>query len=48
MAHTCPDCGQTCYCGEDIDDCLLDLAVDIARCTHYQTGCAEEYEDDDE
>ncbi len=19
--HTCPDCGQECYCAGDIDDC---------------------------
>ena len=21
--HTCPDCGQACYCRGDIDDCDL-------------------------
>ena len=23
MAHSCPDCGYTCHCGGDIDDCCL-------------------------
>ena len=42
MAHNCPDCGQCCYCGKDIDDCLLDNDEDVEACTH----CL--YSDDDE
>ncbi len=34
MAHTCPECGQVCYCGRDIDDCLFDFAEDVINCTH--------------
>lgn len=34
MAHECPDCGQTCYCGGDIDDCLLNTDDDVIGCTH--------------
>jgi hypothetical protein len=34
MAHSCPDCGMTCYCGSDIDDCLLDFEADVNACTH--------------
>lgn len=34
MAHSCPECGQLCFCGGDIDDCDFDFADDIANCTH--------------
>ncbi len=34
MAHSCPVCGLTCYCGSDIDDCLFDFDEDIDACTH--------------
>ena len=37
MAHTCPDCGQTCYCGGDIDDCEFNFEEDVINCTHYLT-----------
>jgi hypothetical protein len=36
MAHECPECGMTCYCNGDIDDCCFDLPEDIVRCTHYK------------
>lgn len=44
MAHTCPDCGQTCYCRGDIDDCIFDDTVDHVLCEH----CDDEatYEDE--
>jgi hypothetical protein len=32
MAHECPQCGMTCYCNGDIDDCLLDDAEAEAEC----------------
>jgi hypothetical protein len=35
MAHTCPECGQVCYCGGDIDDCCFDFEENVIRCTHY-------------
>ena len=41
MAHTCPDCGQVCYCNGDIDDICLDLPKDQNRCKHY-LGCLKE------
>ena len=22
--HSCPECGQACYCGGDVDDCPAD------------------------
>jgi hypothetical protein len=34
MAHSCPDCGQACYCGGDIDD-AFDVDQDAEdNCTH--------------
>jgi hypothetical protein len=29
MAHSCPECGEACYCGDDIDDCLFDRDEDV-------------------
>lgn len=46
MAHECPDCGATCYCGGDIDDCCLNIEDDVRACQHYRKlDCAghEEY-----
>jgi hypothetical protein len=34
MSHECPDCGYWCYCGGDIDDCLLNFDEDVDQCTH--------------
>lgn len=34
MAHECPDCGQTCYCNGDIDDCCFNFEEDVINCTH--------------
>lgn len=44
MAHSCPECGQTCYCGSDIDDCLFDFDEDVEACMH---ACGDEKDDDD-
>ena len=30
--HTCPDCGQACYCCDDLDDCPS--GFDEAACLH--------------
>ena len=49
MAHTCPVCGVTCYCGGDIDDICLDIEEDILGCNHcneYEEP--EDFEDYDE
>lgn len=35
MAHECPECGQVCYCGSDIDDCVLNHPADQDACAHY-------------
>jgi hypothetical protein len=46
MAHSCPDCGQACYCGGDIDDTLdVDPAAEQA-CTHCSRVGLESDEDD--
>lgn len=42
--HTCPDCGQACYCHGDIDD--HDTGEDD-RCEHYLECNDGEYSDDD-
>ena len=44
MAHSCPECGQTCYCGSDIDDCLFDDEEDSLACTHYLSPSCDGYE----
>ena len=50
MAHSCPDCGSTCYCCGDIDD--IDFGEYFAGCTccmesgKENDGCREYYDDD--
>jgi hypothetical protein len=34
MAHECPECGQWCHCGGDIDDCGFNTPEDQFACTH--------------
>ena len=34
MAHACPKCYQTCYCGGDIGDCICDDTLEAFACTH--------------
>jgi len=42
--HSCPRCGQACYCHGDIDDCVVETeAYSSARCT---CDCDEEPDDD--
>ena len=45
MAHECPDCGMQCYCGSDIDDCLMNNEDDVIHCIHYK-NCQNESEED--
>ena len=49
MAHNCPDCGQLCFCGGDIDDCCNDFEGDVLNCSHYLTeGCSDsDFQDED-
>lgn len=47
MGHTCPDCGQACYCGADIDDCMNEFFVDVVNCDHWRI-CQQEPEIEDE
>ena len=37
MAHECPECGQWCHCGGDIDDCGHNFPDDQVACTHCLT-----------
>ena len=46
MAHECPECGQVCYCGRDIDDCLFNFDEDVMRCSHWEQ-CEQESEEED-
>ena len=46
MAHSCPECGQVCYCNGDIDDCLNDFDEDVEKCTHWRQCEREDYDDD--
>lgn len=45
MAHECPECGQVCYCGRDIDDCLFNFEEDVMRCNHWKQ-CEQEDDED--
>ena len=36
MAHECPECGQTCYCNGDIDDCCFLSEYYYIHCDHYK------------
>lgn len=47
MAHECPDCGQTCYCNGDIDDCCFNFPEEVEKCTHC-LGKENEIGDDDD
>jgi hypothetical protein len=44
MAHECPDCGLTCYCGGDIDDCEWEGTPEQMACRHC-VGSGHEDED---
>lgn len=43
--HTCPDCGQACYCNGDIDDCCIDGGKAQILCGHCWPDCDEDSED---
>ncbi|MDD5220597.1 MAG: hypothetical protein PHV11_08530 [Candidatus Bipolaricaulis sp.] len=34
MAHRCPECGQLCFCGGDIDDICFDYSEYEDNCLH--------------
>lgn len=44
MAHSCPECGQACYCGGDIDDCFFGGTDEEDNCDH----CPDGYVDNDD
>ena len=43
MAHSCPECGETCYCGGDIDDICMDWEDDVpcSHCTNEPHVCED-------
>ena len=48
--HSCPDCGQACYCHGDIDDCEVETeeyASEHCVCDCAEEGWREADEDDD-
>jgi hypothetical protein len=47
MAHSCPECGQVCYCGGDIDDCCFSGTVEESRCMHCPIDGYDDDPDDD-
>jgi len=36
MSHECPECGQTCYCNGDVDDCCFNLPRYQMKCVHWK------------
>ena len=48
MAHSCPDCDQTCYCNGDIDDILIEDEEDVRRCVCCPIDSGPEDSDYDE
>lgn len=46
MAHACPECGYTCHCGGDIEDCIIEGTREEARCTHCDLF--DNYDDEDD
>ncbi len=47
MAHECPECGQQCYCGGDIDDCCNNFEEDVINCVHC-LGHEDDFLDDED
>lgn len=47
MAHSCPECGEACYCGGEVDDILIEDPEQEDACTHCsEAGFDDEDEDD--
>ena len=45
--HSCPDCGQACYCNGDIDDLRWgDDSDEAMHCVHFEE-CEQEDSHDD-
>ena len=34
MSHPCPECGQSCNCCGDVDDCEMDTLDSYVSCCH--------------
>jgi hypothetical protein len=51
IVHYCPECGQACYCGGDIDDCPVYADADgpaWCTCPSREDGCNRDNEPDDD
>ena len=48
MSHECPECGLTCYFGNDIDDCCFNRDGDVLSCTHCQCEDNDYCEEDED
>ena len=45
--HSCPECGQACYCSGDVDDIELEGGADV--CVHSESeDCEANWPDDDQ
>ena len=44
--HTCPDCGQACYCCGDIDDCEMNTEETYINCVCCLEG-GSDYDGDE-
>jgi len=43
MPHSCPNCGEPCWCGVSMDD--LSLEDDPERCTHCDIERSEKHQE---
>ena len=48
MAHSCPDCGQACYCNGDIDDCFFEESEEAMKCTHWKECDPDNFDEQDQ
>ena len=46
MAHECPDCGEVCYDGGDIDDMVMSGTAEELRCAHCPDDVDNDNDDD--
>lgn len=46
--HSCPNCGQACSCGGDVDDVLLEEWAAIEACSHCEEYDGQDPEEDDD
>lgn len=51
--HSCPECGQACYCHGDIDDCVVETEEHVFEncicCSEFmkkRKGCGNDSDED--